>query len=320
MLDISSFITRTALDRFAILYINSQSDFVTENVLTPMPVPKTATKKYQYDTSMLREVPDEKPSKAKANKVDYGVFTSNLTTTPHALAADIDPQDERNADAPVADMEQKQATNILSRLMIRRERLMVTKVSTAGNYPSGLTAAAGATWSSIAGDPEGDVLTMKKAVRDQCSAVPNALAVSWEGLERLKQSPALKARLMYTSGQRLTEEEIKNLLGVQYLTVAKAKYDSSLPGGTVGTLTDIWSNFALCYVYEPNPQKESIRYGHFYVRNQLYNYSYVDNERGSGDGRIKVLEMGWDYSLDAAAVESSSSSKFSAGYLLTGIY
>ncbi len=321
MLDISSFKTTNALEDFSIRQINDQKDFIADEIFSPVVIKRSDYKKYQYDLSVLRDAETQSNSKAKANLVDYGVFTSSGKANLHKLAGEVDPADERDADAAVANIEQDTASVILQKLLIRRELEMATLVSTSGSYPAALTSSlsAGSTWADSNGDPEADAATARTAVKGVCGVPANALALSWTGLEKLKQSPALKDRLKYTSGQSLTEEQIKNLLGVQYLHVCKAQYNSA-NDGAANVIADIWDDFALFYVKNPSQSLRTMCYGRFYVVNHLYTHQYMDEERGSGAGRIKMLEMGWEWDLAAGAVVSSSDGDFAAGYYLDNIY
>jgi hypothetical protein len=321
MLDISQFITRNAIDNHSLLVANERTDFITEEVFPPLVCAKSATKAYHYDQNHLREVETRASSKAKANRVDYGVFTRDVTLELHKLAGEVDPKDEANADSPVADLEFDTAANIMERLLIKRERLMVDLVSTSSNYPGSLTATLGAdvTWDSAGGDPEANAATARIATKAACGRPANALALSFSGFEKLRQSPALKDKFKFTSGQSLTEEMIKNALGVKFLHVCAAQYNNSAEGAA-NSLGEIWDDFALFYVKDTTQSKRSMGFGRMHIRNQLYTHIYLDNERGSTDGRLKVLEMGWEYKLQASGVVSSSDGDFIAGYMLDNIF
>jgi len=321
MIDASQMFTRNPLDGLSIKQVNSMSGFIADEVFTPVYCDKSEVDVYQYDTNHMREVETRASSKSKALKVDYGVFKTTRTLELHKLSADIDPKDEANADAAVQDIEMDQSENIMSRLMIKRERLAYTALSTTGSYPSAavLALAAGSTWADADGNPEKNVSDQKEVVWGQCGMVPNAMAIGFLGLSQLKQSPALKARLHYSSDRMLTNQEIMNLLDLEYLHVCTARYDSSAKGATPSSAA-VWSDVALLYVKNPSMNRRQMRYGAKYIRKQLYTYTYEDQERGGPDGRIKVLEKGWEYLLAAGAVVSSSDSDFSAGSLITNIY
>jgi hypothetical protein len=313
--------TRNPLDGLSIKQVNAATDFIADEVYTPVYCDKSEVDVYQYDTSHLKEIETRASSKSKAMKVDYGMFKSTRTLELHKLAADIDPKDEANADPVVSDIAMDQSENIMSRLLIKRERLAYTALSTTASYPAALVRAlsAGSTWADADGNPEKDVSDMREAVWAQCGTVPNALAIGFRGLNQLKQSPALKARLHFSSDKLLTNQEIMSLLGVQYMHVCNARYDSAAKGATPVT-AEIWADLALLYVKNPSPNRRQMRYGAMYIRKQLYTHTYEDQERGGPDGRIKVLEKGWEFINAAGAVVSSSDADYSGGALITNIY
>lgn len=313
----ASFQTRDALTDFSIRAANEMTDFIADSVFPYVYVTKEQFKTYQYDLSNYREVDTMKSSKAEADLVDYGVFTKDRTARLHKLAGEWDPADEKNFDKVVADLQQDTAKTVVERLMLRKERLAVTLALTAGNYPAALTStlAAGSTWLDTNGDVEGNSRTARVAVKTACGKAPNAAAMSWTTFEGLKVAPSVVDRIKYTNGQQPTEEILKNLLGVQHLFVSKAQYNSAVEGSTA-SLSDVWDDSVLYFVYDPSPAPRTMRYGSTYIRNELYTYQYKVDERGSGDGRIERLEMGLWYVHSPGSVVSSSDDDFTAGYLL----
>lgn len=323
MLDPSQFITRTALDNFSIRYANDADAFIAESVFPSVMVDKSLVKVYQFDTANFR-VPDARAdSKAEANSVDYAVFSTAKTLVNYKLKGEVDPRDVKNADAAVADMKMGITKTIMDGLLLRREVEAATLATTSSNYPSDLTSALTDStnrWSDTGGDPEANGVTARSAVRLRCGKEANALALSWTGLETLKTSPALVDRLKYVQGSRIPNEMLMNLLGVQYLFVGKAIKNTNVEGNATQTLAEVWGDNALFFVYEPTPTRESVCYGKTYMLNQMYSYEYEDVKRGSGAGRIQVIERGWEYVQAAGAVVSSSDTDFASGYLLRNIY
>ena len=320
----SSFITRTALESLSIRAANEMTDFVADEIFTPVIVGKDAIKVYQYDTSNFRVTESKKASGAEADLVDYGVFTTDRSPLLNKLAGEYDPADAKNFDVPVASLEQDTALNIMERLMLSREIQMATKVLTTTNYPSDLTATLGAgdTWLLAAGDPEGNAATARAAVKTRCGKAPNAAAMSWTTFEKLRAAPYFIDRMKYTSASA-TGDAFKSMLaawlGVQELHICRAQKNVNIEGNATQTLSDVWGDEVLFYVKQPSQSLRQMRFGANYVRNQLYTYKYQVNERGSGDGRIQRIEMGWWYSLEAGAVVSSADADFSAGYLLKNV-
>jgi hypothetical protein len=202
---------------------------------------------------------------------------------------------------------------------------MVSLATTAANYPAALTKTlvdASTRLTDAGGDIEAESEIARTAVRTLCGVAPNAAAISWTGLEKLRRSPSVVARVKYTGdtgNRRATVEQITDLLGVQELVVCKAIYNTAAEGAA-RSLSDVWADDLLYFVKDASPQKRSMRYGAWYVKNELYTYQAPDSKRGSGDGRIEELEMGWEWLLAPGGVVSSSDDDFIAGYLLKNIY
>lgn len=321
-LNSADFITRNVLESSSIRYANEQKDYIADEVFHPLPVNKEQIKLWQYDTSNYRRVVTKKHSKAKADVVDYSGFYSNRTCELHKLQGEVDPKDARNFDAPVAQVETDTMMTVMDRLLIDKEVEAYTLAGTTTNYPSDLTSAlgAGVTWAVDGGDPEADAKTARIAVKARCGRAPNALALSWTAFQHLSNNAALKDRVKYTSGQSLTVDQLKNLLQLQYIFVCAAMQNTNVEGNATQTLAEIWGDEAIFYVYNPSPKLKKVCYGIQPIFNRLYSRKWQDNERGSGDGPIEMMELGWSYDLDAGAVISSSDGDFAAGYCLDNVF
>lgn len=321
MLDPASFITRNALESFSIRYANDQKDYVADALFAPVPTTKDLVKVWQYDTSALRLRNGKKNSKSPADIVDYGGFYTSRTLQLHKFGGFVDPKDERNFDSIVNDVSEETQSIILDSLLIEKEYDAMVLATTAANYPAALTTTlgAGATW-AVGGDPATDVAVARLAVKAQCTKLPNAMVLSYVTLEYLKENPSLKDRLKYTTGQRITEEALRNLFGLDYLFVARGQMNTNVEGNATQTLSDIWADDAIVFVYDPTPRRKTVRYGVQPIHNQLYVRQWVDNELGSEDGPVKRLESGWNYTLAAGAVQSSSDGDFAGGYLIKNTY
>lgn len=330
MLDPSQFITRTPLDAMAFQFINKAEDFVAMSVLPPKPIDATQKKVYQYDTSMLKIVQTEGTSKSQAGKVDYGVFPRNITTTLHKLGADVDPKDEVTFDRPVAAVRRNQARNIWHRLMLSMEQAAITLVTTSSNYPAALTSALTTgtnRWIDAGGDPEGDRATVGIAVRNTSGKTVNAACMARDSFDTLRTSPVFRERMKYTTGFQSDDAfmaAVKAMLGVQYLFLANARYDSAndLITPVIGSL---WDDSCLFFYHNPSPELEDISFGHTYIRKELYSYEAIDPKRGGPDGRIVELEAGWEWVQASGFIVGDNlhtgtvDTDFAAGYLLRNI-
>lgn len=324
-LDPSQFKTTTPLQNLTLKVMNEADAFVADQVFTPVYTPeKDKFTVYQYDVREMRDIDTASDSKSEANRIDYGVFTRTRQTTLHKLKGDIDPRDEKTFDPAVADVMVDTAQTIASHLLIRRERAFVTLATTAANYPASLTKTlvdASTRLTDAGGDIEAEAEIASAAVRTACGREPNAACISWTGLQKLRRAPSVVNRVKYAGegNRRASVEVIRELLGVQELIVAKAIYNTANEGATAAR-ADIWGDDLLFFVKDPSPQPRSMRYGAFYVRNQMVEHLAEDPKRGGPDGRIKELELGWEWALSPGAVVSSSDDDFIAGYLLKNIF
>lgn len=330
MIDASGFITRTPLEDESFQFINDQKDFIGTDVLPVKPISAVQKKVYQYDNNMLRQVNTQQSSKGQAGKVDYNVFTRNITTDLYKLAGDIDPKDEATFDQPVNAIRRNQMKNIMSRLLLDHEIAVANLVTTSSNYPSDLTSALTTgtnRWVDPGGDFEADQVTAENAMRNRCGRGHNALAISGTSLRQLRNSATFRERIKYTAsfqGYDAFLESMKAALGVQYIFVGNAKYNNSNIGGT-DSVGDIWNDSALFFYYNPSPALEDIAFGHTYMRKQLYSYEAIDPKRGGPDGRITEFEMGWEWVIASGYIVGTPSggvatdNDFAAGYLFTNI-
>lgn len=319
MLDPSAFQTTDPLVDYTIRIMNLKPDFIADQVFVPQPIPKKLFKKYQYDNSNKRIRQAKKSSKAKADVVDYGVFTTSAVAELRKLSGEIDPADERDFDGAVADITTDMALTLQEQLWLVREGEMITKLAP-GNFATGLTLTltGSSIWTQAGSDPVADVISMRTAIRTACGVAPNAMGVSWTGLQKLMQAPALVDRIKYTSGGPVTLQAMAALFGVQEINVCGGISTTSTEGAASQALSDQWANFALLYV-KGVPGRRGMSFGNDFIVQQLYSRQYLDNERGAADP-IKMLEMGWWYTLEAGAVDSAGSGKFLAGARIDGIF
>lgn len=315
--DIANFKTTDPLSDLAIRMANDRTDFIATEVFPLKTIPKAQYKWYQHDRSNLRRVVTKKASKAEVDKIQFDVFNTTGLAVLHKLGAEVDPKDERDADAPVADLEVKAAASITERLLVDLENEAYTIVSTSGNYPTALTTSLSTgttTWADAGGDPVGVVKDAKTAVRLACGRVPNRMAASYEVVEALRVHPALIERIKYT-GTELPDNLVLQLLGLRELRTAKA-IQNTAEEGIADTLASIWGDVALIYWHDATDGLEAMTYGRTFMVDNLYTYRYEDQRRGSGAGRIRELEMGWEYENKLVGRESSSSAKTVCGYLV----
>lgn len=318
-LDPSQFQTNDPLVDYTIRIMNQREDFIADKIFVPQRIPKKLFKKYQYDVSNKRERPVKTSSKAVAETVDWGLFTTSSTAELRKLRAEIDPADERDFDAPVADLHTDAALTLQEQLWIGREKEAITLLS-ATNFASGLTSTAAAPWATT-GNPMVDSATARVAVRTACGVEPTSLAMSWTAYQKMIQGTVFADRVKYSGAMGsplVTMEAVKGLMGVKNLYIAGGISTTAVEGAAAQTLADQWGNFALFFV-EGVPGRRGMCFGNNFLVDDLYSREYQDDSRGSREP-ISFLEMGWWYSLEKGAVDTAGSNKFIAGYRIDTIY
>lgn len=314
MFDTAAFKTTDALMDLAIRHMNDQSAFIASKVFPIHLIPKSDYKWYQYDRSNLRRVISKKAAKAEADKIEFNVFNNTGKAILHKLAAMIDPQDERDADAVIADIETTAALQLAEDLLIDMEKEAVALATTSSNYPSGLTTTLTSgtdTFVDSGGDPIGLFKTAKNAVRQNCSKPANSLGAAYEVVEALRIHPQLIERIKYT-GTALPDQLIMQLLGIQNLNTALAMENTAIEGAA-DTLATIWDDDVVIYYDDPAKATKTMTYGKCFMCTDLYTHKYEVPALGAKK-RVKMIEMGWEYDLKFAAQVSDSDADSIAGY------
>lgn len=323
MLDPSAMITTTANDSMSIRYANEQTDYVCDAVFPQVYCDKETTKIYQSDGSNYRVSTDESDSKSEAEAVDGGYFSTTKTLTLKKLKELVDPNDVVQVDKIVSDLDAEAGMRVMDRLLLAREVRAATKATTSTNFPADLTSdlAANATWATTGGDPRSNIMnTAMPAVEARCGKTPNAMVLSLTGFRALSLNEALRDQTKYTSGQSIPIDVLKNLLGLDFIFIGKAKKNTNVQGNATQTLTEVWGDTAVIFVYDPTPRAKKVCFGIQPTFKQFYSRTYDAVNLGGPAGVPHWVEKGWSYSLDAGAVISSSDTDFAAGYRLGNIF
>lgn len=316
--DRSVFVTRDPEPSIAFDFMTSADDYIADKLFDPKPVKKADTKVAQFDTSKLRLINTLKGTNAEADIVDEQLFYRNITLQEHKASSEVNPRDVRDADIPQLIGDVRKTKLAMQALLNYRESLAVTLATTSGNYMSTLTSAisSGSRMNEAGGDPEQNKTDADTALLNACGMTANAMACSWETLEKIRNGPIFKSRTQYTSGAPVTDEQIKAFFKVQHLFVGKARYDSANEGAAVST-GGFWGTNVIFFVYNPSVALEDASYGHMYMlgNGPVWTEVEVDKSRSGAAGAMRRITVGCEYVLDKGIVESSTSSKFAAGYL-----
>jgi hypothetical protein len=322
--DRTKYITRTPEESLCFDFMAAQSGFLADYLFTPKVLSGVQRKIYQADNSKLRKVIGKfRGTNSTPPLVDEQFFSTNVTLSPYKYGREIDPVDERDADAPVRPMLGNARAAALCTLnhLIEVEAEAVTLATTTANYNAANTSAiaSGSRWNEAGGDPESDSVTAHQALKGSCGMRANALAIGDQTLDKIRLSPYFRERTKYTGAGKVPIDYIKAMFDVQNIFVGDARYDSGIEGGTA-SIGGFWSDYAIMFVYNPSPaiapSPGAVSYGHMYTLDQRFWTSVVtlDDKQGPA-GPMRRLDMGSELALGAGMVMGDGDGDFAAGYL-----
>lgn len=315
-------LTNVALDRFF-----SEKDLVFNQANTMVPLDKATMKIYQTEgLGKLTLISDERGTNSEPDTDDEQLFGREVVPAEYKGAGDVNPRDVRDADVPGLLDESRVVQRKTAQLMLAAEKRFADAVLTSSNYASGLTTAltAGSLWTDPAGNPEQDKLvTVDEALLDWCGQAANAMIIEKQVLEKLKLSPEFRSRTQYTQSAALTNEQIKAYFQVDYLFIGKARYNSALPGAA-RSITKIWAgNDVVFFYYDPtlpsalNPGQNAFLMP--FVGAMWWTHLLNDDRKVGSAGPMKRITVGAEYAFAPGFVESKTSSKYAAAYLLRDV-
>lgn len=158
-------------------------------------------------------------------------------------------------------------------------------------------------WDDASGVPITDVRTNKRVIRQLVGVAPNALTMGEIVYDSLVVNAQIATKIQYTETQ--TVETVENLLarvlGVEYLFVSKAVYNSANTGQTEN-LGPIIDDDALLHIYKPGADMWDVSSMKTFTwapgGGEGSVKSYYDDDR---DSTILAHKEQWDQKLIAAA-------------------
>lgn len=319
--DRTKFTTKTALENVCFDYLAEQTDYIAADVFTIKPVSKSDNKVYQADKSKLELVDTRAGTDAKTPLISEQFFTRDLTLVEHKAGKEINPRDVRDADIAELLNETRAAKIATNVLLIRREYEAATLATTAANYPSSLTStlSGSSQWDS-SGNPEADKQAADSAVQAMSGIKRcNAVALDIKVVRALRTCPVFVDRTKYTNAGPIPNELLKAFFDVDYIFIAGNTYNSANEGATP-TMVSPWGKDVLFFYHNPSMGLYDTSFGHMYLADKpFWTDVSEDMMRVGGAGRMKIVTVGSDYVMDKGYVESASSNKFAAGYLLKSV-
>jgi hypothetical protein len=243
---------QAALTQIAVAYLQDESFYVADEVFPVVPVEHQADFYFTYSKDDFFR--DEAQERADGTESAGGGF--NLTSSSQyqanvwAYHKDVGEQVRNNAD-PAVDIDVAATKICMQKLLIRRDRVFVTKYLANGIWNTDITGVASGPsatqtifWNDDGnGDPFTDIATGQTTILQNTGYEANTLLVAFPVYQALRKHPLVIDRIKYTTradASKITPELLAAAFDVDRVVISKAVYNTSIEG----TATAIYSFIA----------------------------------------------------------------------------
>lgn len=281
------------LSNFAVEYSNDK--LIADMVSPFVPVNNKSDSYYIYTKKDRFTLPETiRGPKDEANEVDWSTSTSSYGCVDHALREFLPDALVGNSD-PGIDPRRRTTAFLTDLLLLTYERVIATKVTTAGNYASAYkTALSGADqWGETTSDPIGVVDTAKAA----CFMEPNTMIMGKEVWNKLKRHAAIvdhiKGGATADNPSLVTLQLIAELFELDRVLVGRAKYNSANKGATA-SYSYVWGKDCVLAHIDPAASLEGVSAWKTFRWRQLSTdavyqvRTYRDESKGGGGEYIEA--------------------------------
>jgi len=254
----------SALTNIATAYVQDQSVYVADKVFPMVPVQHRTDVYFKWDKGDFYR--DEAQLRADATEsagtganLSTGTYAANV----YALHQDIGPQVRANAD-PSVDLDVASTRQLMQKLLIRRDRIFMTKYMATGKWGTDITGTANGTpgtstpafWDDDAnGDPFTDIAVGQTTILQNTGMLPNRLVLSWPVYQALRKHPLIVDRIKYTQktfAGTITAALLAAAFDVEQVVVSQAVYNTAGEGVAASMSFAMGKHALLCYA-APSP-------------------------------------------------------------------
>lgn len=239
------------LSNLAIQAFNGAEGFVANKIMPVITVGKQSDKYYTIDKDIwLRTVNDLRAPGTAPNQIEFKVSSDSFYCENRALRDILTAEDRANQDDALMLAERK-AENIIQSILRGFERRVALKCTSISNVGSGVALTGTAKWSNyVASNPLADVSSGRSFIRSVTGITPNTAVLDYDTAEILRRHPAILDVYKYTQGGIATLENLKGVLEVENLYIAKGIYNSAKEGATA-SFANVWGNMCLLLYVQP---------------------------------------------------------------------
>ena len=255
-----------AITQAAIRYTNQL--YIAPQVAPVVNVGKDNDKYFIFDKAhwFRDDAQDARAPGTRSPRSGYELSTADYSLKQIAHATPVPDEIVDNADDPLRPFEDASEYSTQMTL-IRRERRAATALFVSSTWGTDKTV--DDQWSDFTlSDPAADVETGKTAVLQNTGYVPNTLLIGQEVWEKLSQHPDGLDRFKHTQSGVLTEDLVRQWLGIERLIVGRAPYNTAKEGQTA-SMSFIWGKHALLAYVSPNPSISQPSAAYIFQRNNI---------------------------------------------------
>lgn len=303
------------LTNLSIAYIQQNDQFIASQIFPIVPVDKRSDlfRVYPKDDWFRDEAEKRAPGTESAGG-GYSVSTDSYFCEPYAFHKDIDDQTRANSDD--VNLDQGAMQFVTQRILLKREKLWVTKNFQPGVWGTTITGVASAPgggqvlrWDDANSDPRSNVKAARRKILSTTGYKPNTLVLHYDVCDALIDHPDFVERIKYTSRESIDTDALAKIFGVDRVLVAGAIENSAKEGVSPAVMDFVYGKHAwLGYVAKsPGLMEPSAGYTFSWkyagvpkanaVQIKRFRMEHIESERIEGamslDDKQVALDMGY---------------------------
>lgn len=248
-----------ALTTIAVAYLQDESVYIADKVFPVVPVQHQTDKYFLWSKAdFFRDEAQLRADATESAGTGVNLSTDSYSAAVWALHQDIGTQVRANADTSV-DIDVASSRQLMQKLLIRRDRIFMTKYMATNVWGTDVTGTANGTpgsstpayWDDDANsDPFTDIAVGQTTILQNTGYLPNRLVLSWSVFQALRKHPLIIDRIKYTTktfAGTITEELLAACFDIERVVVSKAVYNAAGENVAANMGFIMGKNALLCY-------------------------------------------------------------------------
>jgi len=282
------------LTQFAVQYSQETDGFIADKLFPAVAAPGGESGTY-YTFSSSKDfftLPDKtvRAPGTAFGRGNLGVGNASYQTVEDGWEIPVDDRVQANAQAPF-DPRRTAIESATQVIMLRREKTILDAITNATTFASYTTAlAVGNRYDNDNSEPVKLMDTWKEVIRGNIGRNPNTYVLSYDAWLKLKEHPAIQARIKTTVDTVVTLDLVAKLFGLDRILLSFASYNSSEEGQDI-SLSDMMSKKAFLGYINPSPGIMRPSVGYTIQVNGIQAMTYREEKVKSEIARASVNEV-----------------------------